>query len=67
MDDDLMEQLSYKLYDLQMQGSTILPALQQQLADVESGIDNMLNAIQQGIVLDSTKNGFQIWKTVRKN
>ena len=55
MDDDLMEQLSYKLYDLQMQSSTILPALQQQLADVESGIDNMLNAIQQGIVLDSTK------------
>lgn len=55
MDDDLMEQLSYKLYDLQMQSSTILPALQQQLADVESGIENMLNAIQQGIVLESTK------------
>ena len=55
MDDKLMEQLSYKLYDLQMQGSTILPALQTQLSDVESGIDNMLNAIQQGIVLESTK------------
>ena len=27
----------------------------QKLADVESGIDNMLNAIQQGLVLDSTK------------
>ena len=55
MDDKLMEQLSYKLYDLQMQGSSILPALQTQLSDVESGIDNMLNAIQQGIVLESTK------------
>ena len=55
MDDKLMEQLSYKLYDLQMQGSSILPALQAQLSDVESGIDNMLNAIQQGIVLESTK------------
>ena len=55
MDDKLMEQLSYKLYDLQMQGSSILPALQAQLSDVESGIDNMLNALQQGIVLESTK------------
>ena len=55
MDDKLMEQLSYKLYDLQMQGSSILPALQTQLSDVESGIDNMLNAIQEGIVLESTK------------
>ena len=55
MDDKLMEQLSYKLYDLQMQGSSILPALQAQLSDVESGIDNMLNAIQQGIVFESTK------------
>ncbi len=55
MDDDLMEQLSYRLYDIQMQSSTVLPALQQQLADVESGINNMLDAIQKGIVLDSTK------------
>lgn len=55
MDDELMEQLSYKLYDLQMQESSLLSALQTQLADVESGIENMLNAIQQGIVLDSTK------------
>ena len=55
MDDDLMEQLPYKLYDLQMQESSLLSALQAQLADVDSGIENMLNAIQQGIVLDSTK------------
>ena len=50
-----MEQLSYSLYGLQVQNNTVLPAFQQQLADVEIGIDNMLNAIQQGIVLDSTK------------
>ena len=55
MDDMLMEQISYKLYDLQIQGSSILLALQAQLSDVESGIDNMLNAIQHGIVLESTK------------
>ncbi|MCD7728759.1 MAG: recombinase family protein [Clostridia bacterium] len=55
MDDGLMEQLSYKLYDIQMQGSNILLALQQQLADVEKGINNILDAIQQGIITDSTK------------
>ena len=55
MDDKLMEQLSYKLYDMQMQDSTILSALQAQLSEAENGIENMLNAIQQGIILDSTK------------
>lgn len=55
MDDELMEQLSDKLYELQMQSSTILPALKQQLADAENGIENMLNAIQQGVVFESTK------------
>lgn len=55
MDDKLMEQLSYRLYDLQMQSNSILPALREQLSDVEKGIDNMLDAIQQGIVLESTK------------
>ena len=55
MDDKLMEQLSYKLYDMQMQDSSILSALQAQLSEVKSSIDNIPNAIQQGIVLESTK------------
>ncbi len=55
MDDELMEQLSYRLYDLQTSENSILPALQQKLAEVENGIENMLDAIQKGIVLDSTK------------
>ena len=54
-DDDLMEQLSYRLYDLQMQDNTILPALKSRLAETEAGIENMLDAIQQGIVTDGTK------------
>lgn len=54
-DDDLMEQLSYRLYDLQMHDSTILPALKSRLAETEAGIENMLDAIQQGIVTDGTK------------
>ena len=54
-DDDLMEQLSYRLYDLQTQDNAILPALKSRLAETETGIENMLDAIQQGIVTDGTK------------
>lgn len=35
--------------------STVLPLLKKQLSDVEKSIDNMLNAIQQGIFIKSTK------------
>ena len=55
MDDGLMEELSYRLYDLQLQNSMILSALKQQLADTESAINNILDAIQQGIIFDTTK------------
>ena len=55
MDDELMEELSYRLYDLQQQESFTLNALQEQLAETEMAIDNMLDAIQKGIILDSTK------------
>ena len=55
MDDELMEELSYRLYDLQQQESFTLNALQEQLAETQMAIDNMLDAIQKGIILDSTK------------
>ncbi|MGN0808126.1 MAG: recombinase family protein, partial [Candidatus Coproplasma sp.] len=55
MDDKLMEELSFRLYDLQQQESITLNALQEQLAETEIAIDNMLDAIQKGIILDSTK------------
>ena len=55
MNDQMMKELAHRLYDLQNQESDILTALQAQLLEVERGIDNMLNAIQSGIVLDSTK------------
>lgn len=35
--------------------STVLPLLKKQLSDVEKSIDNMLNAIRQGIFTQSTK------------
>lgn len=56
MDDELMEHLSYTLYDLQLQSSTILLALKQQLSDVKDGIERMLDAIQQGVAVADVRN-----------
>lgn len=55
MDDELMEHLADSLYALQLTEDTKIPQLKAQLAEIENGIENMLNAIQQGIILDSTK------------
>ncbi len=55
MNDKLMNELAYTLYNLQKQESSRLNALQSQLVTIEQGIENMLNAIQNGIVLESTK------------
>lgn len=40
---------------MQLQESSILPVLEAELKEVNKGIENMLNAIQMGIVTDSTK------------
>ena len=55
MDDALMEELTDRLCALQLTEYTAIPQLKEQLKKVESGIENMLNAIQQGIILESTK------------
>lgn len=55
MDDELMEHLAESLFTLQLAEDTKIPQMKEQIAKVESGIENMLNAIQQGIILDSTK------------
>ena len=55
MDDALMDELSERLYALQLSEDTAIPQLKEQLEKVENGIENMLNAIQQGIILESTK------------
>lgn len=54
-DDELIEQLAYTVLELQGKDNTVIPMLQQQLTEIEKGIENMLNAIQQGIITPSTK------------
>lgn len=55
MDDELMEYLADSLYSLQLSEETRIPQLKEELVNTERGINNMLDAIQKGIILDSTK------------
>ena len=55
MDDSFVEYITDAVMKLQGQESTVLPALRKQLGDIERGINNMLNAIQAGIITESTK------------
>ena len=54
-DDATMESIIAKVIELQNKENTNIPLYEKQLRDAESGIQNMLNAIQAGILTSSTK------------
>ena len=53
--DDMIEDIADSVMALQKRENTAVPLLKQQLAEVEKGIENMLNAMQAGILTKSTK------------
>jgi DNA invertase Pin-like site-specific DNA recombinase len=53
--DEEIDRIADKLVILQEQENTLLPALRQQLAETEKSIENLLNAIQQGLFNPSAK------------
>jgi len=55
MDDKAIEAIVSMVMDLQDRESTNLPLYEQQLQEASTGIQNLLNAIQQGILTKSTK------------
>ncbi len=55
MDDAAIEAIVSMLMELQEQDNMNLPLYEQQLKEANAAIDNMLNAIQQGILTRSTK------------
>ena len=55
MDDKAIEAIVSQVIDLQDRENTTLPVLETELREVESGIQNILNAIQMGILTKSTK------------
>ena len=55
MDDKAIEAIVSQVMDLQDRENTTIPVLETELREVESGIQNILNAIQMGILTKSTK------------
>ena len=55
LDDTVVDDVAALVVTEQDRENTDLPALQNQLAQTERGIENLLNAIQQGIFTASTK------------
>ena len=53
--DDVIEQLSEALYNLQFTESTILPKLEEQLKDKKQEIENIVNAVQKGFTTQTLK------------
>ena len=53
--DDMIEDIADSVMALQKRENTSVPLLKQQLAEVENGIENMLNAMQAGVLTKSTK------------
>ena len=54
-DNVVLERIANSIIDLQKRENITLPMLRKQLAEAERGIENMLDAIQQGILTQSTK------------
>ncbi len=54
-DDDIVQNMVDAVMEQQGKDNVVMTALKKQLADVENGIENVLNAIQMGIVNESTK------------
>ena len=55
MDDKAIEAIVSMLMDLQERDNVNVPLYEQQLRETETAINNLLNAIQQGILTRSTK------------
>ena len=54
-DEETVKAIAAMLLDMQERENTNLPLLNEQLREAQRGIDNLLNAIQQGIFTKSTK------------
>lgn len=65
-DDAAVEAIISMLLDLQERDNVNLPLYQQQLSEANMGINNLLNAIQQGILTKSTKERLEELEALRE-
>ena len=55
LQDNEIQRIAKKLMELQEREDTALPLLRRELAEVEKGLKNLADAIQQGIITNTTK------------
>ena len=65
-DDQAIDAIVEMVMQLQDQENTTLPLLKKQLKETETGIQNMLNAIQAGILTSSTKERLEALEAQKK-
>ena len=65
--DEEIDRIADGILTLQASEDTNIPALKKQLADTERGIENMLNAIQQGVLTSSTRERLEALEKQRDN
>ena len=65
-DDTVIDSLVAAVMELQNRESTSLPLYEKQLRETETGIQNMLNAIQAGILTSSTKERLEALEMQKK-
>ena len=66
MDDTVIDSIVSSVMELQNKENTNLPLYEKQLRETETGIQNMLNAIQAGILTSSTKERLEALETQKK-
>ena len=67
MNDSMVEYITDLVMELQRRENTDLPRFKEQLHETEKAIDNMLNAIQQGIFNKSTKDRLDKLEAVKSD
>ena len=66
-DDSLIEMLVNKILSIQGKESPMLKSLKKQLAQTDTAIENMLNAVEQGIITKSTKKRLDELERTKEN
>lgn len=67
MDDNTINAIISMLMDMQDRENVNLPLYEQQLRETNTAIQNLLNAIQQGILTKSTKNRLEELEAAKEN
>jgi hypothetical protein len=65
LQDDVIDRVADSILILLSGDNTRIPYLQKQLAGVQKRIDNLLNAIEEGLFNASQRSGWTDWKRQR--